>query len=234
LASSAREQAKHEQMRRRQDERKRAWQEQQEELERQREQQRAEEERRWQEAEAARQARDQRHRQLRLDHLLRQSGLDGLVRRGRRAVERIRAEHELEQLRLQEQEAQRRLQEQQAADLAAGRAWWGLLSAQQRTGLEEAVAATAWKELTLRAEIRTTEIWPQYAYGKVARVGGRRLDVFAILRPCPQLVGRCPELHQHRVFVRNAREAQLLVDAGLDAARITHLDLPDFEQTALC
>jgi competence protein CoiA len=231
---SVQAQEQHERMRRRQDERKKEWQEQQAALERQRQEQEAETERLRQEREAARQARENRRRQLREQHASLQRDLDSLVRRGRWAVERRRAEHEREQLRLREEAEQRRRQEQKAADLAAGRAWWGLLSAQQQRDLVEAVTATAWKELTTRVEINTNEIWPQYAYGKIIRVGGRRPGAFGILRPCPDLVARSPELHEERIFVRNAREARLLTEAGLDPARISHFDLPDFEQNTLC
>ncbi|MDH6130054.1 competence protein CoiA family protein [Kitasatospora sp. GP82] len=226
--------ARHERMRQRQDERKKAWQEKQAELEQQREEREAEEERLRLEAEAARKARDERHRRLRNEHQELQRDLDTLVRRGRWALDDRRREHALEQRRLQEEAAARKREEQRAADLATGQAWWGVLSAQQRTDLNEAVTAAAWKELTTRAEIKTDELWPQYAYGKVARFHGRRPGVFGIIRPCPELAARCPDLRHERIFVRNAGEARLLVEAGLDAAHITDFGLPDFEQTALC
>ncbi|WP_331731518.1 hypothetical protein [Kitasatospora sp. NBC_01300] len=63
------------------------------------------------------------------------------------------------------------------------------------------------------------------------RVGGGTVGV---IRPCPALAARCPDLHGERIFVRNATEAHLLVEAGLDRARITDLGLPDFEQDTLC
>ncbi|MFE9429342.1 competence protein CoiA family protein [Kitasatospora sp. NPDC006697] len=231
---SAQAQERHEQMRRHQDERKKEWQEQQAALERQRQEQAAEQKRLLDEREAAWRAREDRRRQLRAQHASLQLDLDNLIRRGRWAVARQRAEHEREQLRLTEETEQRARQEQEAADLAAGQAWWGLLSARQQAGLDEAVTEAAWKELTTRVEINTRQIWPQYAYGKVARVGGRHQGTFGILRPCPDLIARSPELHKVRIFVRNAREARLLAEAGLAIARITHFDLPDFEQNTLC
>ncbi|MEU1284127.1 hypothetical protein [Kitasatospora sp. NPDC005856] len=120
------------------------------------------------------------------------------------------------------------------ADLATGRAGWAELSASQRAELAAAVEAEAWKALTTRAQLDTSVVSPRYACGMAANVGGRRPGLFGVLRPCPALVGRCPELLHERVFVRNAREARLLTEVGLDPARITHFDVPDYEQTALC
>ncbi|GAA3299133.1 hypothetical protein GCM10020295_36540 [Streptomyces cinereospinus] len=37
-----------------------------------------------------------------------------------------------------------------------------------------------------------------------------------------------------RVFVRNAREAELVIEQGVDAANVVHFDLPDYEQMHLC
>ncbi|MFJ1757348.1 competence protein CoiA [Kitasatospora sp. NPDC088134] len=228
-ASSASREAEagHEVMRRRQDAQKQARLEREAALEQQRKEEEAEAKRLREEAEARRRERQRRRQRLLNDHNRLQWDLDDLLRRGRWALERRREEHEAEQLRL-------RKEEQRAADLAAGRAWWAELSQEQRAELVAAVEAEAWKALVTRAEIDATVIAPQYAYGMTARVGGRRPGVFGVLRPCPALVGRSPGLLDVRVFVRNAREVRLLVEAGLDPASITHFGLPEFEQTALC
>ncbi|MFF1872599.1 competence protein CoiA family protein [Kitasatospora herbaricolor] len=225
---------KHERMRQRQEEQKQERLEREAEAERLRTEQKAQEERLRQEVQARQRARQERHDRLRHEQWQTQWELDSLVRRGRRALERRRTEHEREQLRLKEEAEERRRQEQRAADRAAGRAWWEQVSVQQRTDLAEAVTALVWKELATRAEINTAEVWSQYAYGMVVRVGGRRPGVFGVLRPLPDLAARCEDLHGIRVFVRNAREARLLAEAGLDAERITHFALPDFEQNTLC
>ncbi|MFJ4679246.1 competence protein CoiA family protein [Kitasatospora sp. NPDC088783] len=219
--------AKHETMRQRQDELKQARLEREAKLEQQRKEEEVQ-------AAARQREREEHHRQARREHQELQWDLSALISRGRRALERRRAEHDAEQRRLQEQEEERRREEQQAADLAAGRAWWSEVSAAQRAELAAAVEQEAWTTLTTRAQIDPDALSPQYAYGVAAWAGGSRYGLFGVIRPCPSLVGRCPELLRERVFVRNAREARLLFEAGLDPACITHFGLPDFEQTTLC
>ncbi|MFJ1796574.1 hypothetical protein [Kitasatospora griseola] len=136
-----------------------------------------------------------------------QRELDHLLQRCQRALKKRRTEHEAEQLRL-------RKEQQRAADLPDGG-----LSQDQQAELVAAAEAEAWKALTTRAEIDATVISPQHAYGMTARVGGRPPGLFGVLRPCPAMVGRLPELLHERVFVRNAREARLLAEAGLDPDR---------------
>ncbi|MET9396063.1 competence protein CoiA family protein [Kitasatospora sp. NPDC002965] len=196
--------ARHNRTRQRQEERKRAWQEQQAKLE-------AEQERLRQEAEAARKARAARHRRLRAEHQALQDDLYSLLRRGRWALEDRKREHEAEQRRLREEAEALRIEQQRAADRAAGQAWWSTLSAQQHADLDDAVTSAAWKEAATRADINTSELWPTYAYGKLARIHGTRFGrtgtaVFGIIWPCPALAARCPDLHGERIFVRNATE----------------------------
>ncbi|GLW35198.1 hypothetical protein Areg01_81340 [Actinoplanes regularis] len=58
-----------------------------------------------------------------------------------------------------------------------------------------------------------------------------RRRLHGILRPSPASLHRPPAVP---VFVRNVREAHLLIDAGtIDPARVVHLNLPDHEQIAL-
>lgn len=40
--------------------------------------------------------------------------------------------------------------------------------------------------------------------------------------------------YRQRIFVRNQREADLLIAQGVDPSLVVHFDLPDFEQLNLC
>lgn len=64
----------------------------------------------------------------------------------------------------------------------------------------------------------------------IAAYRSRRL--YGILRPSPASLHRVPAAVP--VFLRNAREAQQIIDAGVIAPdRVVHFDLPDHEQASL-
>ncbi|MFD0169138.1 hypothetical protein ACFVJH_34095 [Streptomyces decoyicus] len=53
------------------------------------------------------------------------------------------------------------------------------------------------------------------------------------MRPCPSLVRGSPQLELEYALVLDAQEAQELQEAGHEG-RITHFDLPEHEQLAMC
>jgi hypothetical protein len=216
------EEARHEAMRQRQD----AWKHQQEEKKRQAEQLRKEEEARRREAvlqeeERQRKITNEKIRAMReaQEH---QWAIDAEQFRLRReAEERLRKE----QAAAAEQE---RLRQEQYERRAAAR-WWQELSPSQVQQLRAAVADPLWKKDLTRVEFDPQGATADNGYG-VAIYVRRRLH--GILRPSPASLRRLPPAVA--VFVRNAREAQLLTSTGdIEPACVVHLNLPDHEQIAL-
>lgn len=151
--------------------------------------------------------------------------------RRRFAEERARLQAE-ETARIQRETAAREERERRAKDTAE--LWWGLLSVEQSSELMAAVQAQSWDERGLRVEQRGpaggTNV---FAYGIPVHTVGRQRTLYAIVRPCPDLLELSPQVLSQQVFVRNDREAQLLVARGMDPDRVTHFDLPDHEQVTL-
>ncbi|MFF4605916.1 competence protein CoiA family protein [Streptomyces sp. NPDC001339] len=228
-AKSAASQERHEQMRQRQE----AWRREQEA----REKERAEEaeRRRREREEAERQERERRQQQEREE-------ADRRWREQMRIWEmeraKLTAQQEAERLAREEEARlaeQRRLEREHRERQTAAR-WWAELSEAQVQELIDAVTALSWKENGARAEIRSPLGGvAEFAYGLAMHRVGRISQVYGIVRPCPELLCRAPQLLTMRIFLRNAREAALLTSLGvLDADRIHHFDLPDHEQMWLC
>jgi hypothetical protein len=95
--------------------------------------------------------------------------------------------------------------------------------------LRAAVADPLWKRDLARVEFDPHGATADNGYG-IAIYVRRRLH--GILRPSPASSRRLPPAVP--VFVRNAREAQLLTGTGnIDPARVVQFDLPDHEQMSL-
>lgn len=215
------EEARHEAMRQRQEARKRQREQEQREAD-QRRQQEAEARR----AEAQRQreieqAAERARREQQWAEQRRQWEIEAeRARQRREAEERQRAE----QARAAEQERlQREQREQQAA-----REWWDDVSSAQFQQLCAAVADPVWKREGIRVQF-DQEPTADNGYG-IAIYRSRRL--YGILRPSPASLHRVSRTVP--VFLRNAREAQQIIDTGAIAPdRIIHFDFPDFEQLSL-
>jgi hypothetical protein len=142
--------------------------------------------------------------------------------------------------RRQEREAKERRQEQVAAadrerlrqeqhERQTAQRWWQELSANQIQQLRAAVADPLWKKDLTRMEFDPQGPTTDYGYG-IAIYVRRRLH--GILRPSPASLRRLTPAVP--VYVRNPREAKLLIDTGtIEPARVVHLNLPDHEQIAL-
>jgi competence protein CoiA len=102
------------------------------------------------------------------------------------------------------------------------------VSAAQLQELCAAVAGPVWRGEGARVEF-DREPAAGSGYG-IAAYQSRRL--YGILRPSPASLHRVPPAVP--VFLRNAREAQQIIEAGVIAPeRVVHFDLPDHEQTPL-
>lgn len=219
-ARSTAAEARHEKKRQRQEAWKREQQQREEEAEERKRQEeearRQEEERRRKiEQEAAQAEARERHRLLMIE-------LE--AERKRREAERREKE---EQARQAEQE---RLERERQEREAAAR-WWAELSVEQWRELVDAVAALSLKEKSARAAPRDNQTVVEYAYGVPLYAAGR---LYGVVRPYPASVPRWSFHRSTRVFVRNAREAELVIEQGVDAANVVHFDLPDYEQMHLC
>ncbi|WP_432978927.1 competence protein CoiA family protein [Dactylosporangium sp. CA-233914] len=85
------------------------------------------------------------------------------------------------------------------------------------------------KKQAARVEFDPAGATADYAYGIAVYL---RRPLYGILRPSPAFLHRLPPTVP--VFVRNAREAQLITAPGkIDPARVVHFDLPDHEQMSL-
>ncbi|MEV6924032.1 competence protein CoiA family protein [Dactylosporangium sp. NPDC051485] len=216
------EEARHDAMRQRQE----AWRREQEEKKQQAEQIRKEEEARQREAQRLE---DERQREIRAE--AERVRLEEQQRQRAIEAEQVRQRREAAELQRQEQaaaaERERLLQEQQ--ELQAAQRWWDELSPKQIQQLQEAVAEPLWKEDGARLEFAPDVPTADTAYGIAARLRHR---LYGILRPSPASLHRLPPTV--RIYVRNAREAQLLIDTGkIDPVRIFAFDLPDHEQMFL-
>lgn len=210
--------ARHDAMRQRQE----AWKQQQELRERQAEQRRQEEaEARRQEEERQREIQREAERARAAERMRLWMIEAEQARERRKAEERQRQELE----RAAEQERLRLEQlEQQAA-----RRWWDDLSAAQGEQLRAAVAGPLWKKEASRVDFDSRGPTADHAYG-IAIYQNYRL--YGILRPSPASLHRLPP--RVPVFVRNAREARQIIEAGsVDPDRVVHFDLPDGEQLSL-
>lgn len=215
------EEDRHDAMRQRQEARKR-----------QREQeQREAEQRRHQEAEAQRQE-QQRRRDI-------EQAAERARRERQRAEQQRQWEIEAEQARQRREAEERQRQEQaRAAEQArlqqeqreqqAAYAWWGDMSGAQLQQLCTAVADPVWNKEGIRLQF-DPEPSADNGYG-IAIYRSRQL--YGIVRPSPASLHRVPRTVP--VFLRNAREAQLITDTGTIAPdRVLHFDFPDFEQLSL-
>ncbi|WP_261562770.1 competence protein CoiA family protein [Frankia tisae] len=209
--------ARHDAMRQRQE----AWKQQQEERERQAEQRRQEEaEARRREEERQRAIRQEAER-ARAEELRRKWAAEAEQRRPRREAE-LRQQQELD--RAAERE---RLQQEQREQQAA-RIWWDDLSSTQLEQFRAAVTGSLRKK-GLRVEFDSEGPTVENAYGIAIYQRYRR---YGVLRPSPASMHRLPSAVP--VFVRNAREAQQIIDTEkIDPGRVIHFDLPDGEQLLL-
>ncbi|WP_053924759.1 competence protein CoiA family protein [Streptomyces chattanoogensis] len=137
-----------------------------------------------------------------------------------------------EEGRLVREKAEQEEKERHALETA--NVWWRRLSKEQSEELFAVVAERAWREDKLRVEIpEIPRMSRQYAYGVPLYTQGKRRSLYGIVRPCPGLVPVSPQLELEHALVRSAQEAQELQEAGHEG-RITHFDLPEHEQLAMC
>jgi competence protein CoiA len=145
-------------------------------------------------------------------------------------LRRLRAEQEAARAR---EEAERLERERRARETAE--AWWERLSQPQVEELFSNVVNEAWQQERLRVQARERACaTASFAYGIPVYSQGRYSALYGIVRPCPELVALAPQLSFQRVFVRNAQEADALIQQGLAATRITRFNLPEHEQLPLC
>ncbi|GGM23019.1 competence protein CoiA family protein [Dactylosporangium sucinum] len=216
------EEARHDVMRQRQEARKR----QQEEQQRQAEQRRQEEEARQREAQ-----RQEEEHQRKIREAAERARWAEQQRQWAIEAEQARQRREAEDRQRQEQAAaaERERLRQEQHERQASQRWWKELSPAQIQQLRDAVADPLWTKQAARVEFDPDGATADYAYG-IAVYLRRRL--YGILRPSPASLHRLPPTVP--VFVRNAREAQLLTATGkVDTARVVHFDLPDHEQMSL-
>ncbi|MEU6020801.1 hypothetical protein [Micromonospora sp. NPDC047134] len=213
-----RTETRHEAIRQRQDERKRHREEQQRQAE---EQRKAEAEAQHQEEERQRKIRAAEEA-ARWEEQLRKWAIEAKEARQRREAEE-------QQRREQAQAAEeQRLRQERQEKLAASR-WWEELSSVQIHELRDAVAEPLWKRYGTHPEFDSRGVTADSAYGIAIYLRHR---LHGILRPNPASLHRLPPAVP--VYVRNAREAQQLIDTGgLDPARVVHFGLPDHEQMSL-
>lgn len=192
------EEARHEIMRQRQE----AWRRQREEEERQVEQRRQESEARQREIQRLE---DERLRKIRDEEL--RVRREELHRQWLAEAEVARQEREAEERKRQEHAAalERKRQEQEQHERQAADRWWRQVSREQVQELRDAVAAPEWKKNAARLEFDDPPS-ADTAYGVGIYLRHR---LYGILRPSPASVHR---LHNSvHIFVRNAREAQLII-----------------------
>ncbi|MFE2326863.1 competence protein CoiA [Streptomyces sp. NPDC059385] len=219
-AKSARLQAEHDVMRRRQEERKKA-------------------------AEAARLAAEAEAERIRLEKAAqeeaRRAAEQEEIDRKRREVEAARharwLEERAEQVarrerELAEAEEQRVREEAAEAERVlraeeAGRAWWSLLSEAHRRELFEAVAERARQEHHVQLRI-PKELRTDLRYGHGVALYTTSGYVYGVARPCPGVAVPSHVLRDVRVFVRNRAEARLIGE--LRCKELVAFDLPEHEQ----
>jgi len=147
-------------------------------------------------------------------------------RLARQERERAAAEERAERERL---EAAARA-ERDEAERQAAVGWWAEVSPEQWQELQGAIVGYCLKHAAARAEIEQGQTQAQLAYGVVVRAGGR---LYGLARPHPGSLHRLTA--PVWIFVRNAREAELILAQGkVDAERVIHFGLPDHEQLQLC
>ncbi|MFF3870028.1 competence protein CoiA family protein [Micromonospora sp. NPDC001898] len=216
------QEARHEAMRQHQE----TWKRQQEEAQRQAERRRKEEEARQREA-----LLQEEERQRKITNEKIRAMREAQEQQWAIEAEQRRQQREAKERQRQEEAAvaeRERLRQEQHERQAAER-WWQELSPSQVQQLRAAVADPLWKKDLTRAEFDPQGITTDNGYGIAIYV---RQRLHGILRPSPASLHRLPPAVP--VFVRNAREARLLIDAGtIDPARVVHLHLPDHEQIAL-
>ncbi|MER7338600.1 competence protein CoiA family protein [Streptomyces sp. NPDC000075] len=160
-------------------------------------------------AEAAARARRERDAQAERDRVVR-----------REAAQRRRAEEEQRRIRDEAELARRVALERDAPGIAA--AWWARLSPPQVEELFAAVREEAEEDGVALSNPGARAGVPAFAYGVPVHGGG----LYGVVRPCPALTVLSPQLAFQRIFVRNADEAQELIDSGLPPWRIRDLELP--------
>ncbi|MEU5850472.1 competence protein CoiA family protein [Saccharopolyspora shandongensis] len=147
--------------------------------------------------------------------------------------DRLRREAE-EHLRQEQAQAaeQERLRQEQREQQAAHH-WWAEVSAAQDQQLRTAVADPVWKKEATRLTFDDHGPTAECGYGiPIYRPVRWGTQLYGVLRPCPASLHRVPR--SVPVFVRNAREAQLLTESGaIESDRVIHFDLPDYEQLSL-
>jgi competence protein CoiA len=211
-----------------------------EEMRQRQEATKAERERKAAEAEARRLAKEQAEREE-------AERLRNIEEEARRAEEAERARLraiQWEKERLERQERQRqaeaeraereRLQaqaraEREEAERRAAVDWWAEISPEQWQELQGAIIGYCLKHAAARAVVEQGQTESQLAYGVVVRAGGK---LYGLARPHPGSLHRLTA--PVRIFVRNAREAELILAQGkVDADRVIHFGLPDHEQLQL-
>ncbi|WP_261558210.1 competence protein CoiA family protein [Frankia tisae] len=212
------EEIRHDAMRQRQE----TWKRRQEERERQAEQRRKEE------AEARRQ---EEERQLKITQEAERARAEERRRQWIIEVEKNRQQRKAEERRQQEiahTAEQKRLQQEQHEQQDAYR-WWDDLSSAQNEQFRAAVTELLWEKEAIRVEFDSQGPTSGNAYGIAIYLRHR---LYGVLRPSPASLHRLP--HAVPVFVRNTREARLIIDTGkIDPDRVIHFDLPDNEQLSL-
>jgi hypothetical protein len=154
-----------------------------------------------------------------------------------RAIEQKR-EHEAWLQRMEEERLERERKAEEAererirrdeAELAAARAWWAELSQAQIEELKNAIVEPLWKREGTRMTFDERGGVDSAGFGVPVDLRGRW---HGVMRPSPASADRLR--YGETVYVRNAREAELITAAAPDKAfKITHFDLPDHEQESL-
>jgi hypothetical protein len=222
-AASIEAEGRHELMRQRQD----AWKQRQQEAEAAQqaaERKQREDDRRRQEAEhTAEQAR----------RLQEQAQRDEEWWRGfhaRLKQDRLRQEAVEQQRRAAAEAAERERQRLDRVERDAASQWIEKVSETRTHELHNKIAEYVWRnEMGKTASIDTDGPRKEHAYGTAIQLG---TQLYGVVRPSPASMQRLPG--QLRVFVLNAREAQLLLETGkVTAEQIVHFDFPDDEQLSL-
>jgi competence protein CoiA len=126
------------------------------------------------------------------------------------------------------QERARRAQEEHREQLSAQR-WLAEVSTDQFEELVHAVTSRPWKRFGTRPILDSQGSSRDYAYGTAMFMNHR---LYGVLRPCPDTLHLLPP--HVRVFVRNAREADLIhQNLTIDDDLVIHFDFPDHNQLSL-
>ncbi|MFB6725549.1 competence protein CoiA [Kribbella sp. NPDC056345] len=223
MAASVEAEGRHELMRQRQD----AWRQRQQEAEAAQQaaerRQREDDKRRHEAEHAAEQARRQQEQAQRDEDWWR--GFHARLEQ-----DRLRQEAVEQQRRSAAEAAEHERQRLDQAEADAASRWIEKVSETRTHELHNKIIEYVWRnEMGKTATIDTDGPKKEHAYGTAIQLGTR---LYGVVRPSPTSMQRLPG--QLRVFVLNAREAQLLLETGkVMTEQMVHFDFPDDEQLSL-